>query len=88
MKQEDLKKIADAIADGVIAQKAPLPGCGSASASSQYSCGVYDCAAGGYECGGAANFNCNTVFYCTQYFQCYSGFNCNNTYGCSSTYNP
>ncbi len=88
MKQEDLKKIADAIADGIIAQKAPLPGCGSQSASNQYSCGGYDCDAGGYQCGSAGNFFCNTNFDCGQYFLCYSNFFCQQTFNCTQTYNP
>jgi hypothetical protein len=88
MNKDDLKKIADAIADGITAQKAPLPGCGSPSNSNQFSCGSYVCLASAYQCGGAANFDCNYTFNCNILFQCYSAFNCHMVFNCNAPYNP
>ena len=46
MKKEDLKKIADDIADGLTAKKTPLPGCGSSSSfdcpTSDFACTTFE----------------------------------------------
>ena len=97
MKQNDLKKIADAIADGMMAKRAPMPGCGDQSSSQNFRCtagNVFSC--GTYECGGAGNFTCGmgptdmfgclTVFDCDSNFTCQDSqwFNCRNTFRCST----
>ena len=86
MKKEDLKKIADTIAESIMAKKAPLPGCGDASSSSDYTCPTnYECW-NGYECGGAGTFMC-AIYLCDTGFYCYSAFQCS-SFSCGGGYNP
>ena len=65
MKADDLNKIADTIANSIIRNKAPLPGCGSSSSSQNHTCqSQFGC--NSYECGGAGNFWCYT-FNCSSH---------------------
>ena len=75
MRPQEIEKIARVVVGSFPQQPYQKTGCAGFSDPQAFSCvDDFNCAAGDYDCGGAAQFGCSSSFSCEQGFFCSCDF--------------